>query len=80
MSRNWTESSKERQRQAINSSKPWESSTGPKSKDGKSRSSRNADKGKSDLRLLQKMISKIHKERLELLRCLNKTYNIRINI
>lgn len=70
----WSNGSKETQRATIHETKPWESSTGPKSTSGKKRSSRNADKGKSDLRVLQKMISKIHRERLESLRWLKKEY------
>jgi len=80
MSKNWAKSSKKIQRKAIYNTKPWESSTGPKSEEGKKRSSRNAYKGKSDLRLIHKMISKVHKERLETLRWLKEIYAIKINI
>ena len=76
----WSNGSKETQRHTIHETKPWSNSTGPKSEEGKQRSSRNADKGKSDLRSLQKMISKIHRERLELLRLIKKLYGLKINI
>ena len=38
----WTEERRERQRQAIQCWRPWDKSTGPRTKEGKERSSRNA--------------------------------------
>jgi hypothetical protein len=57
---------------------PWHKSTGPKTKDGKQRSSRNASKGKESLRSMQKMIRTVHKERLELVKWLQKHYGFKI--
>ena len=78
MSKKWSEDSRKRQGEAIKEHKPWEQSTGPKSVAGKERSSLNADQGKSPLRVIQKMITKVHKERLEMLRWLEKQYGISI--
>lgn len=38
----WSEERRERQRQAIQRWRPWEKSTGPRTEEGKARSSRNA--------------------------------------
>lgn len=78
MSKKCSEDSRKSQSEAIHSNKPWEKSTGPTSDEGKERSSRNADKGKTPLRVIQKMITKVHKERLEILRWLEKQYGIQI--
>ncbi len=78
MSKKWSEDSRKSQRKVIQIHKPWEQSSGPKSEEGKSRSSRNADKGKTPLRNIQAMITRVHKERLELLRWLQNRYNINI--
>ena len=80
MSKKWSEDSRRRQGEAIKDHKPWEQSTGPKSVAGKERSSLNADKGKSPLRVIQRMITKVHKERLEMLRLLKSKYGIEIKI
>ena len=80
MSRKWSEESRKRQKKSIRTHKPWEVSTGPKSEAGKQRSSRNADKGKTPIRLMQKMIRKVHKERLEILRWLEHEYGIKIHL
>ena len=78
MSKEWSEDSRKRQGEAIKEHKPWEQSTGPKSDEGKGRSSRNADQGKLPLRVIRKMITKVHKERLEMLRLLKSKYGITI--
>ena len=78
MPKNWSKDSRERQGKTINSHKPWQNSTGPKSDEGKQRSSRNSDKGKTPLRTIQKMITKVHKERIELTRWLDKEFGISI--
>lgn len=45
MGRKWTPEQRAQQAARISEWKPWESSTGPRSEAGKSRASRNADKG-----------------------------------
>jgi len=64
--------------EAIHKHKPWEKSTGPTSDIGKKRSSRNADKGKASIRNIRKMISNVKRERLEMIRLLEKEYRIKI--
>ena len=78
MAKQWSHHSRNRQRGNIMSHQPWNSSSGPKSDTGKSKSSRNADKGKTPLREIQKMITSVHRERLELLRWLEHDFNITI--
>lgn len=41
----WTPERRAKQAQAIRRWQPWSKSTGPRTKEGKARSSRNADKG-----------------------------------
>lgn len=74
----WSEHNRNRQSEAIKKYKPWEKSTGPNTNAGKERSAMNANKGKSPLRAIQKMITKIHKERLELLEWLKNEFGIKI--
>ena len=76
----WTKESRERQRQRIAEHKPWEKSTGAKTSEGKQCSSQNANKGKGHLRNLRKKIAGIHRERLEILRWLEREYAIIIKI
>ena len=45
MSNGWTQERRARQSDLMKAMRPWEKSTGPKSPDGKIRSSRNAWKG-----------------------------------
>jgi len=78
MSKTWSEANRKRQEERIHLHRPWEASTGPKSEEGKRRSSRNADKGKAPIRELRSKISQIHRQRLELLRWLEKKYHIKI--
>ena len=80
MSKKWSNQSRKRQEKSIRTHKPWEVSTGPKSEAGKRRSSRNADKGKTPLREVQKMISKVRKERIEMLRWLERELGIKIHL
>jgi hypothetical protein len=47
MANGWTVERRLRQQQGIKAWKPWEQSTGPRSKAGKAKSSRNAWKGGS---------------------------------
>lgn len=51
----WTPERRAKQAEAVRGWKPWERSTGPRTEEGKARSSRNADKGIAALndRLLQ---------------------------
>ena len=51
----WPKERRERQAQVCRATKPWERATGPRTDEGKARSSRNADKGvaTSRARLLQ---------------------------
>ena len=76
MAKQWSQHSRKQQRKNIMSNRPWDNSTGPKSDSGKDTSSRNADKGKTPLRDIQKMITRVHKERLELTRWLDKEFGI----
>ena len=76
MAKQWSYHSKEQQRKNIMSHQPWNNSTGPKSNSGKAKSSQNANQGKAPLRDIQKMITRVHKERLELLRWLDKELGI----
>lgn len=80
MSKKWSEDSRRSQSEAIYSNKPWEKSTGPTSDEGKARSSRNADKGKTPLREIHRMITKVHKERLQMLRLLKDKYGIEVKL
>ena len=80
MPKEWSEDSRKRQGEAIKEHKPWEQSTGPKSFAGKERSSLNADKGKTPLRDIQRMITMVHKERLKMLRLLKEKYGITIKL
>lgn len=59
----WTEERKQRQRELVQSWKPWEKSTGAKTPEGKKRSSRNAVKtGKSlEVRELIKYLNNLLK-------------------
>lgn len=51
----WTPERRAKQAAAIRRWKPWNKSTGPRTKEGKARSSRNADKGVAefDARILE---------------------------
>ena len=55
----WTLERRQRQAEAIRSWSPWEQSTGPKSHEGKARSSRNAWRGghRQQLRDLARMVN-----------------------
>ena len=57
----WTEESRAKEAARIRARKPWLQSTGPRTEDGKSRSSRNADKGhwRPQVRALGKLLQKI---------------------
>jgi len=65
----WTPERRERQRAAITRWKPWKHSTGPKTANGKARSSRNAERGqrrekiRAELRYFRQMIKDIDEER-----------------
>ena len=71
MKKNWSEDSRRRQRDTIVNTKPWNSSTWSKSSNGKARSSQNANKGKAPIREMKRMVSGIHRERLELVRLID---------
>ncbi len=47
----WTEARRQRQRDVINASKPWLKSTGPRTKEGKTKVARNAYTGALWLKL-----------------------------
>lgn len=51
----WTPERRAKQAEAIRRWQPWKKSTGPRTKEGKARSSRNADKGiaEFDARILE---------------------------
>jgi len=68
VAKEWSKQSRSRQKELVSHHKPWLKSSGPKSDEGKRRSSKNADKGKTPLREIQKTITRVHKERLELMR------------
>ena len=76
MAKQWSQHSSKQQKEHIMNTKPWDKSTGPKSNRGKQQSSRNAYKGKTPLRDIQKMITRVHRERLELTRWLDKEFGI----
>jgi len=78
MPKQWSQQKRSSQREHIMKHQPWEKSTGPTSDSGKQRSSRNASKGKEPIRMMQKMVRVVHKERLELLRWLESNFGIRI--
>jgi hypothetical protein len=68
--RNWTAEERQRQRELIQSWKPWTKSTGAKTHEGKKRSSQNAFKtGKSiEIRKLTKILNSLFREQKKLLR------------
>jgi len=78
MQKNWSLQKRDSQRTHIMKHQPWSKSTGPKTASGKQRSSRNASKGKEPIRLMHRMVRKVHKERLELLRWLESEFNFKI--
>ena len=78
MAKQWSENKRKSQREHILKNQPWSLSTGPKTDSGKERSSRNASKGKEPLRAIQKIIRGTYRERLELLKWLEKSYSIKI--
>jgi hypothetical protein len=59
MANGWTPERRARAADAIRHWKPWERSTGPRTPDGKAKSSRNAWKGgfRAQLRELQKLLN-----------------------
>ena len=67
--RNWTAEQRQRQRELIQRWKPWEKSTGAKTIEGKTNSSRNATKdGKSlEVRELIKRLNGLLREQKDLL-------------
>ncbi len=78
MTKKWSQRSRNHQKENIMHHQPWNNSTGPKSDSGKAKSSQNANQGKAPLREIQKMITRVHKERLELLRWLEHNFGITI--
>jgi hypothetical protein len=67
----WTVERRQRQREAIRNWRPWQQSTGPRSAAGKTRSSRNADRGgrrealRADLRHFAELIAALDDEQRE---------------
>jgi hypothetical protein len=59
MANGWTPERRQRQRELIQTWKPWQQSTGPKTDDGKRRASRNAWKGaiRPQIRALASILS-----------------------
>lgn len=68
--RNWTAEQRQHQRELIQRWKPWEKSTGAKTREGKAKSSRNATKdGKSqETRDIIKFFNQLLKKQKGLLR------------
>ncbi len=65
MANGWTPERRARQAELIKQWRPWEKSTGPTSKEGKKRSSRNAWKGgvRPDLRELARLLREVEQWR-----------------
>jgi len=78
MTKQWSQHSRQKQRGHIMKHQPWEKSTGPKTNSGKQRSSRNASKGKEPIRIMYKMVRSVHKERLAMIRWLEKEFGIKV--
>ena len=68
MANGWTEQRKQRQRELIQTWKPWEKSTGAKTAQGKARSSKNAYKtGVSEAKELIRQLNQYLKEEKKLI-------------
>lgn len=68
MANGWTEQRKQRQRELIQTWKPWEKSTGAKTPQGKARSSRNAYKtGYSEFKAMLKELNRLLKKERRLI-------------
>lgn len=68
MANGWTEERRQRQRELIQTWKPWEQSTGAKTLQGKARSSRNAYKtGSSEIKAFLKQLRQLLKEERQLI-------------
>ena len=78
MAKQWSQHSRKQQKEHIMNHQPWNNSTGPRSSNGKAKSSQNANQGKTPLRDIRKMITRVHKERLELTRWLEHNFGITI--
>lgn len=62
MANGWTEERKQRQRELIQTWKPWEKSTGAKTPQGKARSSKNAYKtGAGEMKAILKELNQLLK-------------------
>lgn len=67
----WTQERRARQSAAIQRWRPWERSTGPRTKEGRARASRNADKGgkrlslRAELADLRELIEELASEQRE---------------
>lgn len=70
MSNGWTPERRARQAELIRNWRPWESSTGPRSDEGKARTARNAYKGGHEVRLreLKKSVNALLREQRQHLR------------
>jgi hypothetical protein len=62
MARHWTPSERARQAELIRRRRPWERSTGPKTREGKAKTSCNAYKG-STWRLLRQLSCAMRQQR-----------------
>lgn len=63
MANGWTEERRQRQRELIQTWKPWEQSTGAKTPQGKARSSKNAYKtGSSEIKIFLRELNRLLKE------------------
>ena len=60
MANGWTPERKRRQARLIHTWRPWERSTGPRTREGKARVSRNAYKG--DVRHLRRYLNRVLRE------------------
>ena len=70
MANGWTPERRARQAALIRTWRPWEKSTGPRSDEGKARTSRNGFKGghRATLRELARMLNKALREHRDALR------------
>lgn len=68
MANGWTEERKQRQRELIQSWKPWQKSTGAKTPEGKAKSKMNAYKhGSSEIRKLFREFNRLLREEQKLI-------------
>lgn len=87
MSKGWTEERRKAQAERCRANKPWKNSTGPKSEDGKARSSMNAYKNggqEAAMKLLKealfhnaeflRLVQTLHENELIKMQCFQRPY------